>query len=109
MNETNREKKLGNIFGATGGNYAGNVYDKNYICPTINTCGGGNREPMIVIKDEKRVNSYIVASRGRDPENPSDRSSGNPNLEQRLEINQNGRTNTITSVAKDNWVLEIYE
>ena len=58
---------------------------------------------------KKRVNSYIVASRGRDPENPGDRSPGNPNLEQRLEINQSGRTNTITSVAKDNWVLEIYE
>lgn len=57
----------------------------------------------------KKVNIkyYIAASRGRDPDNPSDRSSGNPNLVQRLEINKSGITNTITSVAKDNWVLEI--
>lgn len=48
MNETNREKRLGNLFGATGGNYAGNVYDKDYLAPALNTCGGGYREPIIV-------------------------------------------------------------
>ena len=36
-----QEIRLGNIYGATGGNFAGNVYDKNGIAPTINTCGGG--------------------------------------------------------------------
>ena len=56
---------------------------------------------------KENIKYYIVASRGRDPDNPSDRSSGNPNLVQRLEINKSGITNTITSVAKDNWVLEI--
>jgi hypothetical protein len=35
------EKRLGNIFGFTGGNYAGNVYDQNYIAPTLNTMQGG--------------------------------------------------------------------
>ena len=34
------EIRLGNIYGATGGNFAGNVYDKAGIAPTINTCGG---------------------------------------------------------------------
>lgn len=48
MNDTNREKKIGNIFGATGGNFAGNVYDKNYIAPAINTAQGGGRQPMII-------------------------------------------------------------
>ena len=37
--------------------------------------------------------------------NPSDRSLGAPTV-QRLEINQHGTTNTITSVAKDNYVVE---
>ena len=45
-----REKKIGNLFGATGGNYAGNVYDKEYLAPVINTCQGGYREPMIVVE-----------------------------------------------------------
>ena len=49
------------------------------------------------------------ATRGRDPGNPSDRTSGNPNLVQRLEINWTGFSNTITSVAKDAYVLEIYD
>jgi DNA (cytosine-5)-methyltransferase 1 len=47
------------------------------------------------------------ASRGRDPSNPSDRTSGNPNLEQRLELNSNGLCNCLTSVYKDSMVLEV--
>lgn len=35
------EQKIGNIFGFTGGNYAGNVYDKDYLSPTLNTMQGG--------------------------------------------------------------------
>lgn len=47
--------RLGNIYGFTGGSYAGNVYAPNGICPTINTCGGGNREPMVVeVRDADR-------------------------------------------------------
>lgn len=47
----------------------------------------------------------IVASRGRNPENPSDRTTGSP-TEQRLEPNTQGMTNTLTTVQKDNLVLE---
>lgn len=47
----------------------------------------------------------IGASRGRSPLNPSDRTVGVP-TEQRLEINKNGISNTITSVTKDNLVIE---
>lgn len=57
---------------------------------------------------EQEIKYFICASRGRDPDCPSDRSSGNPNLVQRLEINWTGYSNTITSVAKDNYVLELY-
>lgn len=95
-----QEIRIGNIYGATGGNFAGNVYDQNGIAPTINTCGGGGREPMI-------IEQQIVAMRGRDPQNPSDRTSGNPNLVQRLEPNSEGISNTITTVQKDNMVLEL--
>lgn len=47
----------------------------------------------------------IVAMRGRNPENPSDRRAG-IELEQRLELNEEGIANTITTVQKDNMVLE---
>ena len=47
----------------------------------------------------------IGASRGRNPENTSDRTVGIP-TEQRLEINKHGISNTITTVQKDNYVVE---
>ena len=48
---------------------------------------------------------FIVASRGRNPHNPSDRTTGTQ-LEQRLEPNSQGICNTLTSVQKDNYVAE---
>lgn len=59
---------------------------------------GGGQIPMITERT-------CVAMRGRNPENPSDRTSG-IELEQRLEINNTGCTNTLTTVQKDNLVLE---
>lgn len=49
----------------------------------------------------------IVAMRGRNPEKPSDRTAGAP-TEQRLEPNSQGICNTLTSVQKDNLVMERY-
>lgn len=86
-------KKLGNIYGFTGGSYAGAVYDPEGIGPSIDTISGGNRQPM------------IVAMRGRNPDNPSDRRGGIP-LEQRLEPNQEGICNCLTQLYKDNLVME---
>ena len=187
------EQKIGNIFGFTGGNYAGNVYDKDHLSPTLNTMQGGYKQPMIIddtytnrqprvyedyspalrsereglktievkqlgfmdngtgkhqsntVYDENALchnittiqgggtqqikilsdnstcmvrteegkalstvqkDNYIcVAMRGRNPTNPSDRTPG-IELEQTLEVNQNGTTNCLTSVQKDNLVLE---
>jgi len=62
---------------------------------TIGGHGCGNHSDMDII---------CVASRGRNPENPSDRRTGIP-TEQRLEPNMNNKTNTLTSVAKDNLIL----
>lgn len=50
-------------------------------------------------------NMCIVAMRGRNPDNPSDRTVGNP-TEQRLEVNMQGTSNCLTSVQKDNLLLE---
>lgn len=50
-------------------------------------------------------NMCIVAMRGRNPDNPSDRTAGNP-TEQRLEVNMQGTSNCLTSVQKDNLLLE---
>ena len=70
----------------------GRVYDQDYLSPTLTDMQGGGRQPM------------IVAMRGRNPDNPSDRTVGSP-TEQRLEPNSQGICNTLTSVQKDNMVL----
>lgn len=48
--------------------------------------------------------AVCVASRGRNPDNPSDCTTGSP-TEQRLEPNSDGCTNTLTTVQKDNLLL----
>lgn len=42
-------KQLGNIYGFDGGNYAGNVYEKEGLCPAIRANSGGNTQPMIIV------------------------------------------------------------
>ena len=79
---------------------ANRIYSKDGICPTISTCAGGNIQPKII--DELKT---IVGMRGRNPENPSDRTAG-IKTEQRLEPNGDGLCNTLTSVQKDNLLLE---
>lgn len=92
-------KRIGNLYGDDRGTgFAGNVWNKNAISPTITTCQGGGREPMI-------LDSFIVAMRGRNPEHPTDRTPG-IHTEQRLEMNKDGLVNTLTTVQKDNMVLE---
>lgn len=93
------QKRLGNIYGEDRGTgFAGNVWEKECISPSLTTSQGGQREPMT-------IDSSIVAMRGRNPDNPSDRTVGNP-TEQRLEMNMQGTSNCLTSVQKDNLLLE---
>lgn len=74
------------------------VYDTNGLVSTIQA-----RD----YKGAKQIleEPMIGASRGRNPNNPSDRRTGSP-TEQRLEINQDGVSNTLTTVQKDNYVVE---
>lgn len=65
---------------------ANRVYETEGISPTIPTCAGGNIQPKII---------ECVAMRGRGEEN-----------EQQLEVRSDGCTNSITTVQKDNMVME---
>lgn len=67
----------------------------------VSRCLKANNHDASVIYQEP----VIVASRGRNSQNPSDRTPGN-HVEQRLEPNSDGICNTLTSVQKDNLVLE---
>jgi DNA (cytosine-5)-methyltransferase 1 len=75
---------------------ASRVVDIDDIAPTVKE----NHGTVTAIAEP-----FIVASRGRNPENPSDRTVGAP-TEQRLEPNFSGCSNTLTSVQKDNYVAE---
>lgn len=71
-------------------------YDKK-LSGTIATNANAN-----VVENSEPL---ICASRGRNPENLSD-CKYDAQYEQRLEINYSGASNTITTVQKDNYVLE---
>lgn len=92
-------KQLGFMDNGTGKHQSNTVYDENALCPNITTVEGGGTQQI------KICESQIVAMRGRNPDNPSDRTAGNP-TEQRLEVNMQGTSNCLTSVQKDNMVLE---
>ena len=71
---------------------SGRVYDPSGISPTIHTSGGGHQEPKVMEMP------CIVASRGR--------YTNDGITEQQLEINNTGTTNALTTVQKDNYVIE---
>lgn len=93
-----QEPVLNKIGETTKNSQSGAVYDVNGISQTL--CSGTHGYVMGNIAEP-----CICASRGRNPDNPSDRTAG-AELEQRFEINENGTSNTLTSVAKDNYVVE---
>lgn len=63
--------KLFNIYGHTGGNYAGNFYGIYCIVPTINCMGGGNR--MSLILKEEDVDEHMIKERASYVNNNSDK------------------------------------
>ena len=71
------------------------------ISPTITTRPEGFKTAILPVVEEP----FIVASRGRNPENPSDRTTG-VKTEQRFEPNKEGICNCLTSVQKDSYVVE---
>jgi DNA (cytosine-5)-methyltransferase 1 len=70
------------------------IYSDAGLSPTLNTMQGGNIQPFVQIGE----------IRGRNPNNPLSRVSGLP-TEQMLEINENGTSNALTTVQKDNVVV----
>lgn len=76
----------------------------NYSVPTSKTRRGSVGKGVAQTLDTACSQGVIAAMRGRNPNNPSDRRTGSP-TEQRLEINTNGTSNTLTSVQKDNLVI----
>lgn len=61
--ESNNVKQIGNISegnSSWGNPQTGRIYSVEGICPTLNTCGGGQREPKIVCGIDKSNNHPSV-------------------------------------------------
>lgn len=87
-----------------------------YICQNPHGYNDGgvvkdNVAPTMTANGSYHLNNFvcnepvIAASRGRNPDNPLSRVAGLP-TEQMLEINHSGCSNTLTTVGKDNLVVE---
>lgn len=77
--------------------------------PESNTRRGrvqNNLSQTLTTSDNKGV-LLIGASRGRSISNPSNRGINQVDIEQRLEINKNELSNTLTTVQKDNLVVDL--
>lgn len=81
------------------------VHSTNGLAPTVETRNRAKYIETINYKGKEIELPCVCASRGRNPENPSSRESGLP-TEQHIELNTKGTSNTITTVQKDNYVLE---
>lgn len=106
----------------------GRVYDQNGIAPTLTTTGGGNRQPMIIVAgninpSNKGQNGNVYMTDGLSPTLTTNKGEGIKIIEslacasrgrynddgiifQNLEINETGCSNTLTTVLKDNYILE---
>ena len=91
ISNRNSVNNVGNI-NPSGNGMNGSVYSSDGLSPALTTNKGEGAK-------------FVVASRGRNKDNPSDRTVG-ADVEQRLEIQQDNISNTLTSVQKDSLVLE---
>ena len=111
-------EQVGYLENGTGQHQSNTVYGTNGSSPALTTVNGGGTQQIKILEEQPKRTKYgkwiqkdsvlepkMVAMRGRNPENPSDRTPGMP-TEQRLELNDSGVSNCLTSVSKDSMVLE---
>ena len=96
--------KVGNV-NPSGKGMNGQVISEEGLARTVTVEKGEGQKVMVMYNNKEVELPAICASRGRNPENPSDRTPGNY-VEQRIEVNTQGTSNTLTSVQKDNYVIE---
>ena len=97
------DKESPSLCSGTHGYAQGYIQDRNRINRTIR-CGGGSSSSDKHCFDLV-AEPQIGAIRGRNPENPKSRTAGEP-TQQMLELNESGTSNCLTSVQKDNVVVE---
>ena len=82
---------------------ARDVHEPRYILEEVKIIGQMDNTLDNTFESANRV--YDKNGWGRNPDNPSDRTRG-AKTKQRLEMNKDGLVNTLTTVQKDNLLLE---
>lgn len=109
------ERFLGSLYGH-GAGYAGAVWDAQSISPTLTTMQGGGRQPHIieVIKLERNTMNEVALRMVRTEEGKKLRKAYEAheihhgfNEHRQAEPRTDGLCNTITTVQKDNHILEV--
>lgn len=80
-----------------GWHFEQNVYDENGITRALKASDGSGNRLKVIVDEEYKIGDI----RGRNPENPKSIKSGLQTV-QMLEINENGVSNALTKVQKDN-------
>lgn len=97
--------RIGGLYDDKTRHQAGAVWDKNYLCPTIDTAQGGNRQPMIVEANAIRmVRTEEGKNLRKDYENGTVHHGFNEHRE--MELRSDGLSNTLSTVQKDNYICE---
>ena len=66
MKDISKIERIGNIYGFTGGSFAGMVYGVNGCAPALNTMGGGRREPLILEFQSTQLQTDAPLPSGQD-------------------------------------------
>jgi len=96
----NNPKQVGTAVDIKGHDQIKRVYSPDGKSPTVTTCGGGHREPKVV--------SGAWRARSVD-ENGKRVDWKETTPKQMLELRKDEKTNSVTSVQKDNVVVSTYE
>ena len=93
-------QQIGNLHNNEGNPQSGRVYSSDGVSPTVDASAPEHNRRVLIAEPT------IADMRGRDKDNPNDRGKSTDNYTQRLELKPDGTSNTITSVAKDNLLIE---
>ena len=97
-----KPKQVGIATDINGHDILKRVYSPEGKSPTLNSMGGGNREPKVVTGGAFRGRAYDKDGKRMD----RDGSSVANQTKQMLELRKDGKSNAITTVGKDSVVVE---
>ena len=98
-----KPKQVGVAVDIKGHDQIKRVYSPEGKSPTVTTCGGGHREPKVLVGAAMRGRAYNKEGKRMD----ADGTSVANKTKQMLELRKDDKSNAITTVGKDSLVAEL--